>query len=196
MSNITKIAFKGKTEITIAPMYQYDYGQIIKFVDLNLPSSYEVHFSNYERGTSTTNIGDSNGVSIPDIYLQSGLPVYVWIYLHTGLDDGETEYKIIIPINKRAQPSNAVPSQAQIDVITQTIAALNSAVTQVSTLASAAAQDAQDAIAARQGTQTFTGIVQGYKEQIETAVGSGYITLGSTRLTEVQLQALLSLIED
>jgi hypothetical protein len=52
-----------------------------------------------------------------------------------------------------------VPSQAQIDVITQTIAALNSAVTQVNTLASAAAQDAQDAIAARQGAQTFTGIV-------------------------------------
>lgn len=196
MSNILKVKFDKKTQVTSNPLYQYDYGQKIKFIDLSLPNSYEVHFSNYDRGTSTTNIGNSEGVLIPDVYLQTGLPIYVWIYLHTGLDDGETEYKVIIPVNKRAQPSNATPSQVQQDVITQTIAALNSAVIQVNASASAAAQDAQDAIAARQGAQTFTGIVQNYKEQIETAVGSGYITLGSTRLTEVQLQALLSLIED
>lgn len=196
MDNILRVAFKGKTEITTPPLYQYDYGQVLKFIDLQLPSNYEVHFANRENGTSITMIGNSNGVQIPDGFLQTGLPIYVWIYLHTTGNDGETEYKVTIPVNKRAQPSNATPSQVQQDVITQTLAALSSAVTQVSTLASAAAQDAQDAIAARQGAQTFTGIVQGYKEQIETAVGSGYITLGSTRLTEVQLQALLSLIED
>lgn len=116
--NILRIAFKGKTEITTSPLYQYDYGQILKFIDISLPANYEVHFSNYEKGTAITNVGNINGVAIPDTFLQTGLPIYVWIYLHTGLNDGETEYRLTIPVNKRAQPSNEEPTQEQQDSVT------------------------------------------------------------------------------
>lgn len=110
MSNITKIVFKDQTRIEGKPLYQYDHGQKLKFIDLNLPYSYEVHFSNYERGTSLTQIGNSEGVLIPDSLLQTGLDIYVWIYLHTGLDDGETEYMLTIPVYERAKITNEQPT--------------------------------------------------------------------------------------
>ena len=54
MSNILKVKFGKETKIKTKPLYQYDYGQILKFLDLELPYSFEVHFSNYEHGTSIT----------------------------------------------------------------------------------------------------------------------------------------------
>ena len=112
------------------PLYQYDYGQKLILTGIELPVSYEVHFSNTENGASKTSIGDSTGVMIPDEYLTSGEPVYVWVFLHTGNNDGETEYKGVIYVYKRSRPSDTPPTPEQQSVITQTIAALNKAVAQ------------------------------------------------------------------
>ena len=134
MTNITVANFADGSRVTrTSAVYQYDYGQILQFSVLELPSAYEVHFSNQESlGTSKTSIGNEDGVVIPDEYLLSGEKVYAWIFLHEGLDDGETEYKITIPVNKRARPTDIEPTPVQQDVITQTIAELNSAVEKVS----------------------------------------------------------------
>ena len=134
MTNITVANFADGSHVTrTGAVYQYDYGQILQFSGLDLPSAYEVHFSNQESlGTSKTSIGNEDGVVIPDEYLLSGEKVYAWIFLHEGLDDGETEYKITIPVNKRARPTDIEPTPVQQDVITQTIAELNSAVEKVS----------------------------------------------------------------
>ena len=134
MTNITVANFADGRHVTrTGAVYQYDYGQILQFSGLDLPSAYEVHFSNQESiGTSKTSIGNEDGVVIPDEYLLSGEKVYAWIFLHEGLDDGETEYKITIPVNKRARPTDIEPTPVQQDVITQTIAELNSAVEKVS----------------------------------------------------------------
>lgn len=104
--NILRIAFKHERRIESRPLYQYDYGQVLKFIDLELPYSYEVHFSNYEKGSSITQLGNENGVAIPDSLLTSGLPVYAWLYLHTSNADGETEYMVKIPVYKRAAITN------------------------------------------------------------------------------------------
>lgn len=129
MSNIVTADMTGKTFVRASSLYQYDYGQVLKFEGVDLPTAYEVHFSNTDSvGTAKAQIGDSNGVTIPDEYLLSGQPVYAWVFLHTGLDDGKTEYKVIIPVNKRAQKEDAEPTPVQQDVITQAIAALNAAV--------------------------------------------------------------------
>jgi hypothetical protein len=130
MSNVLKVSFCKKQKITSKPLYQYDYGQILKFVDLKLPAAYEVHFSNHEHGESTTALATSNEVTIPDMYFTSGRDIYVWIYLHTGADDGETEYQITIPIIKRAAISDEQPTEEEETIINQTIAALNAAVTE------------------------------------------------------------------
>ena len=163
--NILRVEFKGQTLTDTRPLFQYDYGQKIKFVDLTLPSSYEVHFSNYDNNESITMIGDSTGVLIPDELLQTGLNIYVWVYLHDYIDDGETEYSCIIPVYRRAKPSNQEPTPVQQDTITQTLAQMNiaaSTCTEESSLAIAAAREAD---ICRSGCYTFMQTTEGYKNQ-------------------------------
>lgn len=122
----TTVTFSGLRTTTSDPLYQYDYGQGLVFADLDLPEAYEVHFSNMSmKGESTSQIGDENGVSIPDMYFLSGEDIFAWIYLHEGEDDGETVYKVTIPIKKRAQPTGIQPTPVQQDVITQAIAKMD-----------------------------------------------------------------------
>ena len=196
MDNITRIAFKGKTRIECKPLYQYDYGQKLKFVDLVLPYNYEVHFSNYDNGTSITQVGGPDGVLIPDSLLTTGLNIYAWIFLHTGANDGETEYMVTVPVYKRAEISNEEPSPVEQDSITQTIAALNTASNSISTNLAESALYVRDAQAARDGAQAYMQITESYKNQVAAVVGSNYIMVGSTKLTESDLQKLLALIEE
>jgi hypothetical protein len=121
---------KGKTNGASDVLFQYDYGQVIQFTGVTLPESYEVHFSNKTTGESLTMIGGANGVEIPDELLQTGMPVYLWVYLHNGEDDGETEYSGLIQVQKRPEPTNEPPTPEQQDAITQAIAALTAAVEQ------------------------------------------------------------------
>lgn len=148
--NITTAPLGGNRNIKTKPLFQYDYGQVLKIVGVTLPAAYEVHFSNQLHGVATTQIGNADGVIIPDIYLTTGEPVYAWVYLHTGTDDGETEYTITIPVVRRASISDAEPTPVQQDVITQAIAALNTAVEQT-------AQDVQDATEAKEDAEEAAG---------------------------------------
>ena len=148
--NITTAPLGGNRNIKTKPLYQYDYGQVLRIVGVTLPAAYEVHFSNQLHGVATTQIGNADGVIIPDIYLTTGEPVYAWIYLHTGNSDGETEYTITIPVVRRASISDAEPTPVQQDAITQAIAALNTAVEQT-------AQDVQDATEAKQDAEEAAG---------------------------------------
>ena len=144
-SNITVATFGGETETTTAALYQWDYGQLLVFADLELPSAYEVHFGNERHGPSTTAIGDAGGVSIPNWVLLSGREVHAWVFLHAGTEDGETEYHAVVPVIRRARPLPEAMTSEQVDVITQAIAALTDAVTRTGEGAQAAAESAQDA---------------------------------------------------
>ena len=203
MNNILRVSFCGKQQVTAKSLYQYDYGQVLKFMDLTLPAAYEVHFSNYEHGKSTTVVATSNKVVIPDIYFTSGKDIYVWIYLHTGEDDGETEYQVTIPIIKRASISDEQPTTEEETVINQTIAALNDALTE-SRAGVETVQRAENNVTNMYSlVEDSKDRVYQYKEETEAAVNQiknsvqlGYITIGSTQLTEEQLIKLLQLIED
>ena len=128
-NNIITATFDGGNLVYVCPRYQYDYGQILKFTDLDLPFAYEVHYSNSDQaGNSVTQIGDENGVIIPDALFLTGDTIYAWVYLHSTEDDGETVYKVVIPVQKRAKPTNATPTPVQQDAITQAIAALDAGV--------------------------------------------------------------------
>lgn len=123
MSNITKAHLDPRFVFKTTPLYQYDYGQILNFEGVELPMAYEVHFSNNDqKGTAKTVIGNQNGVLIPDEYLLTGEPVYAWVFLHAGEDDGETEYKTMIPVNKRPMKVDQQPTPVQQDAITEAIA--------------------------------------------------------------------------
>ena len=131
MSNILQANFVSSArQVTTKPLWQYDYGQALKVEGLSLPEYYEVHFSNenYD-GEAKIVMGDSEGVKIPDEYLASGEQIKVWIVLHQGMDDGETVYKISIPVNRRAKPIQDPPTteKEQTD-LTRAIALLEHAV--------------------------------------------------------------------
>jgi len=143
-SNMHKTSFGALREIKARPLWQYDYGQKMQFVGIELPETYEVHFSNTPHGEATTFIGDASGVDIPDIYLTTGQPVYAWIFLHDGESDGATEYMVTIPVKQRAKPTDAAPTPVQQDVITVAIAKLNAAVQRSETARDAAEDSAED----------------------------------------------------
>ena len=130
--NVITAKLRGTRDARTTPLWQYDYGQILRFSGVSLPNTYEVHFSNTkDRGTAKTSIGNTDGVSIPDEYLISGKSIFAWIYLHTGDNDGETEYRIEIPVIKRAMPNDDPPTPQEQSAITQAIAALDAAVVDV-----------------------------------------------------------------
>lgn len=127
--NTTTATFRcGATATRTPPIWQYDYGQILKFAGIELPTAYEVHFSDHQFGESTTQIGNSDGVTIPDSYLTTGRDVYAWVYLHEEETDGETVYMVIIPVRKRASITEETPTPVEESAITQAIVALNEAV--------------------------------------------------------------------
>ncbi len=151
--NITVADFSGGgRKTTAATLYQYDYGQILQFSGIeDLPAAYEVHFSNdKDAGYTKTQIGNENGVTIPDEYFLNGKPIYAWLYLHAGANDGETVYQVTIPINKRSRPTDYAPTAVQQSAIDQAIAALNVAV-EAAEDAQGKAEDAQTAAETAQG---------------------------------------------
>ena len=106
-------------------LFQYDYGQKLIFKGVELPESYEVHFSNDEHGESKTSIGNESGVYIPDEYLLSGDPVYFWVFLHDSVTDGYTEYSGKIDVRKRAKPVDIEPETVEHDAISDIVVILN-----------------------------------------------------------------------
>lgn len=148
MRNVTKVRFSGHSA-TAEPLYQYDYGQILTFCGVDLPDSYEVHFAK-EGDTQTVSVlGDSSGVLIPDMYLTTAKTVYAWLFLHEGEDDGETEYKVTIPMLARPEPSETQPTPVQQDIITQAIAAMQTAQTEFDAMATADGAEAGKVLTAK-----------------------------------------------
>ena len=151
---IKGVVNSGRYTVT-APIVKEDYGLYLKIEGVELPSTYEVDFSNSENnGTSVTMIGNSDGVLIPRQFIDSGKDVFAFLY-HVGQDFGRTVYKFRIPNKVRPDRTNEQPTPEEQSVIDQAIGALNEAV----------AQTAQDVISADQSAQS----AQGYAEQAEDA---------------------------
>ena len=144
LSNIIEISFSGKDTVIIDEMpFQYNQGVYIKFVDIELPEAYQVHFSNSRNQTSFEMIGDEDGVLIPYDVWESGKTIYAWIYLHPTEDSAVTKYEVQIAKRKRAPlPDGTEPTPAEQTVIDQAIAALNTAVENTAADAESAQENA------------------------------------------------------
>lgn len=155
--NITVATINTGRTATTEPIFQYDYGQILIIRGIELPTSYQVHFSNERTGNSQTMIGTGDGVEIPQDLIAQGRTIYAWIYLHTGLDDGETVYTITIPVTPRARIAEDTPTPEQQSAIDQAIAALNSAVEEVQEIAEGMEQQIDDALTEAKESGEFDG---------------------------------------
>lgn len=109
------------------PLTQYDQGQMIHLNGIALPASYLAEFANSESGTAEQITQTTDTVLIPDKYLTSGNPVYVWIVV-VGEDERTTRYEIIVPVRGRGEPDDYTPTPEEQTAIEAAIAALNSAV--------------------------------------------------------------------
>lgn len=109
------------------PLTQYDEGQKIHLNGITLPASYLAEFSNSESGTAEQIAQTTDTVLIPDKYLTSGNPVYVWIVV-VGEDERTTRYEIIVPVKGRGEPDDYTPTPEEQTAIEAAIAALNAAV--------------------------------------------------------------------
>lgn len=122
-NNVIEAKFNAKDKKSvIGPLWQYDYGQILKITGIELPEIFEVQFSNDPRGIAKVISGTPEGVPIPDEYLTTGANVFAWLFLHTGSDDGGTEYQIEIQVRRKARPVNIAPTPIEQNIITNLIA--------------------------------------------------------------------------
>ena len=158
ISNIVTARFTYGNSTKTRGLHQWDYGQVLQFEGLDLPSTYTVHFANQlSAGNAKTQVGGADGVSIPDEYLTTGLPVYAWVYLHTGESDGETVYSVMIPVTARPRPVEDAPTPVQQGAIDTAIAALNAGVEQVEGIAEAIPQTVDAALEAAKESGEFDG---------------------------------------
>ena len=155
-------------------LFQYDYGQRIVFGGVDLPTAYEVHFSNQKMGKSVTMIGDVTGVDIPDAMLLTGQDVHVWLYLHQGETDGETVYYARIAVQGRAKPTHDTPTPVQQSEITQALVALNAAVESTEADAATAEAAAQAAGAAQSAAETAQAAAEAAQHGAEVAEGNAH----------------------
>lgn len=150
--NIITATFEtGATKTTASGLWQWDYGQELQIHGLTgLPAVTEVHFA--QNGEAKTVLGatedDICTVGIPDAMLQSAFSVTAYIYLHTGEDDGETEYQIKLPVQARPQPETYDEEDPEVQQAYSALVAatelLNETTEQVIVDARAAAQEAID----------------------------------------------------
>lgn len=154
--NIVTATFENGSNNTFANdnLYQYDYGQILKIEGVELPAAYTVEFCNVGDEETISQIGNADGVSIPDNFLQSGKNIEAYIFLHAGDSDGETEYKITILVYSKPEQGDKEPTPAQQSVIDQLIVALNSGVEHVDAVAEQM-EESQITVSVEDGILTF-----------------------------------------
>lgn len=130
MNIVTATFSAGCTQIDAdRKLWQYDQGQILQLVGLDLPDAYQVEFSNSrDKGSAKAQIGGPDGVSIPDEYLTTGKPVYAFLVGHTAEEDRETEKLVVIYVNARSQPTDEPITPEQQTIVDQLIAALTAGV--------------------------------------------------------------------
>lgn len=169
----------GGTSATTAPLWQWDYGQVLCITGIeDLPAAFEVHFStNKTGGVSTVAVGADGQVTIPNALLTIGKNLNAWIYLSDAQGEGETEYSITIPVKARPMPEtyDAEVSGEFDDVVRQVSEYAQTAQTAADNAgasASAAATSASEAAAsasAAESAKTAAETAQGKAEDAQAA---------------------------
>ena len=147
-TNIVIAHFEQYPYIITSPVPQWAYGQLLKIEGLDLPENVEVYFANGRtpEDTSVPVIGSPDGLEIPDVLFESGLPVYAYIMLHPTADSGVMRYWMEIPVSARAKPSDYDPDEDERTVVGELITALNTGVQR----AEAAAEGVEEALISAQ----------------------------------------------
>lgn len=163
---ITANLAKGR-KVTTEPVFRWNHGMTLRFINASLPDTYRVDFSNSMNGMAKSQIGTAeNGVTIPDEYFMPGQTIFAWVVLSPTENSAIAEFQISIPVDPKAKATDEKPSQQQESVIDQTINALNAAV-----------DEAQEAIS------HYPKIVDGYWNVWDVEHGE-YVSTGVKAIAE------------
>jgi hypothetical protein len=187
----------GGTSATTAPLWQWDYNQVLCITGIDLPAAFEVHFStNRTGGVSTTAVGADGQVTIPNVLLAIGKNLNAWIYLSDAQGEGETEYSILIPVKARPMPEtyDAEVSGEFDDVVRQVSEYAETAQTAAdnagasATAAAASADSAAASASAAEAAKTAAETAQaGAEAAKDTAVSNA--TTATTKAAEAAQSA-------
>ena len=170
ITNIIEIKFNGNRMAFVDSEYRLDSGMYLKFMDIDLPEAYQVHFANRQHGATFESIGNADGVRIPDDVWTSKEPIFAWVYLHPTEDSAVTKYEVRIIKKIRADLPNGVePTPYERTVIDEAIAALNTAVEKTSADAEQTAADAETA------SQAATDALNSADRAEQAAQNAGYM---------------------
>lgn len=87
----------GRNKVYTKAVTQFDHHLSLHISGVLLPEKFEAHFSNNVEGEIAAIVkGENYQVRIPDVYLQKGEYVYVWLYV-----EKVSMYQIVIPVVKR-----------------------------------------------------------------------------------------------
>ena len=169
--NIVTADFSKRSRDTrTSQLFQWDYGQILHVTGLDLPTAFEIHFSNEPIvGEAEAHIAEGSYVEIPSKYLESGATVYAFVFLHETDSDGETKYTIIIPVKKRPKPIRTEPTPEEKSIIDEAIVALNNAIERTAESAEQANSSAQDALNYSEDSQRYAQQSLQYSENSEAS---------------------------
>ena len=133
---VTQAVFLDSDLAETYPLYQYDYGQVLKISGIELPQTFEVLFSNGVSYNAKRVIGTDYEVDIPDELLMMNKNIIGWIFLHDGETDGETEYTIRVPIKPRSKVVEGEFTPQEQDVISQLVSTISALSEQIKDLES------------------------------------------------------------
>ena len=109
MDNITVVEFRDLDSVQSEPMWQYDKGQYLQFVNLEYVAiqGTEVQFANCKSKETINKTIDGDMVQVPNSLLKDGHTIYAYIKVVTDTD--ETTVKTVkIPVHTRKKPSDGI----------------------------------------------------------------------------------------
>ena len=153
---VIRAVFHGRSSVRTVAVYRYDKGRVLLIEGLDLPASYQVHFSNSPSSPAKPIIGNSSGVLVPDDLLETGEPVYAWIYISDSTA-GVTVRVIIIPVIDKSQPEDYTPTPEEQTVFDQAVAAINEAAEAARSAVETVDEKIQDALTEAKASGEFDG---------------------------------------
>ena len=162
-------------------LYQWNYGQILRIIDAELPMAVEVGFSTTEKsGDSDVRIGiTDNGVTtvaIPDKLFKeersTDYSIYAFVYV-TDEDSGTTVHEIVIPVKARAKQVD--PSEdPSIDpsIFKDAVNAVNASADRAETAETSAKESAESAEKSLSEIKEVSDSLSGHIEQAEELDGT------------------------
>ena len=145
--NIIKAVFTGDRYCKTRKLTRQDFGGVLQFVNASLPENFQVHFSHTRENTGTAKTWPGTrdgGVTIPDEYLLTGLPVYAWVFVQTETS-GWSAYVVEMPVDAKPTVTDAPPTPREKTAWDEAIERLNTATDAAEEAAERAEQAAANA---------------------------------------------------